>query len=336
METDNSNHHEAKLNLSSTVSTGTNVLPPAQILKKKPSCELEQSPGSRKRLKWAKVIDASSKDECPPVNIAVGAPATIIKINLCQTKSMCHYIRSHDEAMRETANVKRCIGYLETPQMYKHRFYVRERDLRVERHVSKLHSIFDAMRCDIEDTLDITDQVRLAHRTSRAILQYNNTPWLNSRWRLRDMKFFGLKDDLNEDALKTLHVSSQLSPPKNDSTTRCFMEDIQGTQNTVSDEIRYGINNTTLFFLGVALLEIAHWKPIEDQMTTKDLNDEVFAARRISSQPTQLGPVYQKIARKCLQGNFGTEPDLGHKNLQTAVYNDVICELESMLQKLEV
>ena len=71
-------------------------------------------------------------------------------------------------------------------------------------------------------------------------------------------------------------------------------------------------------------------------MTTRDLNDEVFAARRIASQHTQLGPVYDKIARKCLQGNFGTEPDLGHKNLQTAVYNDVICELESMLQKLEV
>ena len=329
-------HHKTTSDLSSTISVGTIAPHPINVPKKKHSSEIEQSPGSRKRLKWAKVIDASSKDEFIPVKKAVGAPATIIEINLCQTKNMCHYIRSHDEAMRETANVKRCIGYLETPQMYKHRFYVRERDLRIERHVSKLHSIFDSMRCDIEDTLDITDQVRLAHRTSRAILQYNNTPWLNSRWRLRDMKFFGLKDDLNEDALKTLHVSSQLSPPKNDSTTRCFMEDIQGTQNIVSDEIRYGINNMTLFFLGVALLEIAHWKPIEDQMTTKDLNDEVFAARRISSQPTQLGPVYQKIARKCLQGNFGTEPDLGHKNLQTAVYNDVICELESMLQKLEV
>ena len=60
--------------------------------------------------------------------------------------------------------------------MYKHRFYVRERDLRIERHVSKLHSIFDAMRCDIEDAWDITAQARLAHRALRAILQYNHMP----------------------------------------------------------------------------------------------------------------------------------------------------------------
>ncbi|KAG9198183.1 hypothetical protein G6514_010399 [Epicoccum nigrum] len=187
----------------------------------------------------------------------------------------------------------------------------KEKDLRIERHVSKLHSIFDAMRCDVEDALDITDQTRLAHRTSRAILQYNDTPWLTSRWRLRDMKYFGLEDDLSEDAQKTLHVSSELSPPKVSSTMRCHMKGVQGTQDTVSDEIRYGINNMILFFLGVALLEIAHWKPIEDQMTIRDLNDEVFAARRIASQPTQLGPVYHKIAQKCLQGNFGTELDLG-------------------------
>ena len=72
---------------------------------------------------------------------------------------MCHYVRSHHEAMKEAANTGQCIGYLETPQMYKHRFYVRERDLRIERHVSKLHSIFDAMRCDVpvEDALNITD-----------------------------------------------------------------------------------------------------------------------------------------------------------------------------------
>jgi hypothetical protein len=334
--TDNSIHPKPKSDLSSKNPTGTNAPHPAQILKKKPSSELKQSSSSRKRSKRAKVIDASSNDECIPLNSTVGALATTIEINLCQTKNMCHYIRGHHDAMRETANSRRCIGYLETPQMYKHRFYVREKQLRIERHVSKLHSIFDAMRCDVKNSLNMTDQVRLAHRASRAILQYNNTPWLNSRWRLYDMKFFGRKDDLNEDALKTLHVSSQLSPPKSDSTTGCHMEDIQETRDTVSDEIRYGINNVTLFFLGVALLEIAHWKPIEDLMTTRDSNDQVFAARRIASQPTFLGPVYHKIARKCLQGNFGTEPDLGQKNLQTAVYNDVICELESMLQKLEV
>jgi hypothetical protein len=112
------------------------------------------------------------------------------------------------------------------------------------------------------------------------------------------------------------------------------MEDIQVTRNTVSDKIRYGINNMTLFFLGVALLEIAHWKPIEDQMTTRDLNDEVFAARRIASSLHNWAPCTRRLHGSVCRAIL--EPDLGRKNLQTAVYNDVICELESMLQKLEV
>ena len=173
----------------------------------------------------------------------------------------------------------------------------------------KSHSTFDAMRCDIEDAWDITAQARLAHRALRAILQYNNMPWLNSRRCLRVVRSFGLEDNLNEDAL---------SSPKNDSTTRSLLKHIQGTQ---SNEIRYSINNVTLSFVGAASLEIAHRKP--DPMTTEDhLNDEFLALGRIAPQPTQLSSVYQKITRKCLQGYPGTGPDLAQKNLQTAVCKD--------------
>lgn len=72
---------------------------------------------------------------------------------------MCHYVRSHHEAMKEAANTGQCIGYLETPRTNKHRFYVEETNPRIERHVNQLHSIFDAMRCDVpvEDALNITD-----------------------------------------------------------------------------------------------------------------------------------------------------------------------------------
>lgn len=266
-----------------------------------------------------------------PTGTATALPLKLVEVNLCQTKNMCRYIRSH-----AAANAQRCLGYLESPQMYKHIFFFHESDQRATRQVSRLHSVFDVMRYDAEEAMSIEDQLRLAYKTSRAILRYNNTPWLNTRWRLGDIKYFGPPKSLDEDALKTLHVSSQLSSQTEMPPLTCRMEDLQESQDTVSDEIRYGISNVTLFFLGVALLEIAHWTPIEDQMTAQDLNDEVFAARRIVSKPTQLGPVYQKIARRCLQCNFGAEPDLSKKKLQTAVYNDVICELESMIEKLEL
>ncbi|UPX11403.1 uncharacterized protein EKO05_0002009 [Ascochyta rabiei] len=315
------------------------ILAPCAVntLKKKASSELKRSSTSCKKVKQIRAINVPPIDYIVPTSMSSTIPMKIIEVNFSQTKNMCHYIRSHHEAMRAAANTKRCIGFLDSPQMYRHLFYVQEDDQRINRHASKLYSIFDVMRYDAEEALSVEDQLRLAHKTSRAILQYNNTPWLNSRWRLQDIKYFGPNDCLDDDALKTLHVSSQLSSPTQKPGATCHMEDVQQKiQNAVSDEIRYGINNMTLFFLGVALLEIAHWKPIEEQMTARDLNDEVYAARRIVSQPTQLGPIYQKIARKCLQCNFGAEPDLSKKKLQTAVYNDVICELESMIEKLEI
>ncbi|KAF2852523.1 hypothetical protein T440DRAFT_488081 [Plenodomus tracheiphilus IPT5] len=193
------------------------------------------------------------------------------------------------------------------------------------------------MRYDAEEAQSVEDQLRSASKTSRALLHDNNTPWLNTHWRLRDIKYFGPNDSLDGNALKTLRVSSQLSSLTTEqSAMTCHIEDIQDTQSILSEELRYGINNVPLLFLGIALLEIAHWKPIEDQMTARDLNDEVFSARRIVSRPAQLGPIYQKVARKCLRCNFGAEPDLRKKKLQKAVYNDVICELESMIEKLEI
>ena len=114
------------------------------------------------------------------------------------------------------------------------------------------------------------------------------------------------------------------------------MNGIEQAADVVSDQDRYGINNTTLSFLGVALLKIAHWKPIEEKMTDRDLNNEIFAARRLAAGRVPLGPQYKKIAEKCLQCNFGFGTQLGSKGLQKAVHNDVVCELENLIEKLTV
>ncbi|KAF3052262.1 hypothetical protein E8E11_011472 [Didymella keratinophila] len=102
----------------------------------------------------------------------------------------------------------------------------------------------------------------------------------------------------NTSALKTLHLSSQISAPRVITASTIPMDGIERGTGAISDQIRYGINNTTLFFLGVALLEIAHWKPIEAQMTARDQNNEIFAACRLAAGRAPLGPQYQKIAEK--------------------------------------
>lgn len=191
------------------------------------------------------------------------------------------------------------------------------------------------MQHDPDDSVDIEDQLRIAHKTATALLQFHETPWLSDRWRLRDFNYFGSRTALDDTALKTLHLSSRISTSTAAVATASSMDGI-GEIAVVSDQVRYGINNTALFFLGVALLEIAHWKPIERKMTARDLNNEIFAARRLAAGRAPLGPQYQKIAEKCLQCNFGFGTKLSSKSLQTAVYNDVVCELEDMIERLAI
>ncbi|XPS72503.1 hypothetical protein M3J09_004668 [Ascochyta lentis] len=325
----------ALLNLQSSIPTELKMECATFASKKKALPDPSQQPHCRKRAKRVHFADSTIVPLTDPVMTVEASSIAPFEVNLCQQKDICHYLRQTTKSSN-AARATHCLGYLETPQTYKHRFYLRQTQAAntapTDSTVTTVYSLFDMMRKDADDIVTIDDQFKLAHKTALAMLQYNKTPWLNERWRLRDINYFGSKDSFDENTLKSLHLSSQISAPHKPTPTAANMEGIQGPAQTVSEEMQYGINNVTLFFLGVALLEIAHWKPIEVQMQPSDHNNQIFAARRIaSSRPSSLGPVYQKIAEKCLQCNFGFGTKLESKRLQTAVYNDVICGLENLL-----
>jgi hypothetical protein len=262
------------------------------------------------------------------------------EINLCQTKNICHYLKQNLQLCGETLT-KHCVGYLESPQMYRHNFYLQKRDLSADKGQEKglkssettIISILDLMGQSVNDTLTLDNQLRLAHKIALAILQFNSTPWLAQRWRFKDLSYFGSHDKFDEESLKTLHFSSQISSVKMPDTAS--MEGVEEVMEAFSEEDYFGINNTTLFFLGVALLEVAHWKPLESLGNPQDPN-AILTARRLASRPGPLGPRYDGLVRKCLQCNFGFGTDLSNKELQTAVYGDVVCPLEKMMEALSL
>ncbi|KAJ4989336.1 hypothetical protein SVAN01_05241 [Stagonosporopsis vannaccii] len=309
-------------------------------LKKKAPSDAQEQLSCRKRAKRVHFVDPPKASDATTRVLAPSAQAITPHLDLCQEKNICRYLQRHYQIAGNTS-VKRCIGYLETPQMYRHLFYFRDAGTSsgrrpVKSQLDSIFSVFDLMRHDADDTIEVEDQLRLAHKTALMLLQFNETPWLPDRWRLRDLSYFGTEDLLDDAALRTLHVSSQISTPAVTVSAHNCMDGVEQTGDIVSDQVRYGINNTALFFLGVALLEIAHWKPLEKKMTDRDLNNEVFTARRLAAGRAPLGPQYQKIAEKCLQCNFGFGTKLSNKGLQAAVYNDVVCELEDMIEKLTI
>ncbi|KAF1851953.1 uncharacterized protein K460DRAFT_373841 [Cucurbitaria berberidis CBS 394.84] len=300
-----------------------------KMLKKKASSELTQPTVCKtKRKKQVHFIDAAIAPSPSQTTATKITEPILPEFNLCQTTNICHYLQRNYRACESN-----CVGYLETPKMYKHMFFARNNSPKDIQHAT-VYSILDIMEQEADGFLEVEDQLKLAHKTALAILQFNDTPWLSERWRLAQMSYFGSRDTFDETALKTLHLSSQMSSPIQQNTT--VMDGVERPETGVSDEIRYGINNLPLFFLGVALLEIAHWKPLEEKMIARDASDQVYAARRLASGRAPLGPEYQKIAQKCLQCNFGFGTNLNSKGLQAAVYNDVVCELEGMIEKLAV
>ncbi|OCL08618.1 hypothetical protein AOQ84DRAFT_406347 [Glonium stellatum] len=263
------------------------------------------------------------------------------EINLCQTKNICHYLKQNLH-LCGSAFAKHCVGYLETPNLFKHVFCLEEKRNAIRNRpqdvaCNSIFSIPDLMAQSKDDTLAVVDQLKLAHKTAIAILQFNATPWLAKAWRLEDLCYSGAHNELNEEALRTLHFSVQISNhgQKSEALPMEGVESNSSSAPTFSEDEIFGIYNPTLFGLGVALLELGHWKPLEGLSHDKDLN-LILTARRLASRPTPLGPDYQEIVRKCLQCNFGFGTDLNKKRLQSAVYNDVVCQLESMIEKLSI
>jgi hypothetical protein len=312
------------------------------VKKKAPTDHNKQSP-RRKKLKLVHFADTTIASGLASVISKNRPEALTTDLNLFQMKNICNFIQQHYQ-MSTAMGANRCIGYLESPQTYKHLLYSRVYGKATspgmtQTRVLDVYSVFDIMRYDADDALAVEDQLKLAHKSALAILQFYDTPWLPERWRLRDLSYFGSESSFDDEALKTLHLSSQISEAAVTSSTveDTAMSGIEREKSAcISDRVRYGIHNTVLFFLGVALLEIAHWKPIEETMTDRDDNNQVFAARRLAAGRAPLGPQYQNIVEKCLQCNFGFGTKLNNTVLRTAVYNDVVCELETMIEKLKI
>jgi hypothetical protein len=131
-----------------------------------------------------------------------------------------------------------------------------------------------------------------------------------------------LSSDLSVANEKPSSFSSEVKPPTNTERYPFRTEDY------------FGINNMTLFSLGVALLEIGNWKPLSQLRRIYD-PDDILTARRVAKRTTGLGGVYQDIVRKCLQCNFGVGTTLQEADLQDAVYSDIVLTLESLVEKLE-
>ena len=264
-------------------------------------------------------------------------------VNLCEITNFCQHLRQKSYSS-DHCGTDNCIGYLENPSVFRHVFYSADRKA-IDNGTQRVH---DQEIITLERLLQCTHngkvvlgpvlRLKLALRIATAVLQFHSTPWLNQEWRLKHLSFFGTFDDLSDKTLQTLHLSAQFlenasgrsaAPMEGIEPSACFLPALQ-LQKT---KLQYGINNSTLFCLGIALLELGYIKPLE-AFCEEQAQDPIFTARKLAELDHPLGLRYQRIVQRCLQCNFGFGTDLSKKELQSAVYGDVVCHLEEMIQSL--
>lgn len=240
--------------------------------------------------------------------------------DLCSGGNMCKQLCAHTKS-------EECGGYLDTPLNLRHTIQpvcgiscdhtqcLNRNDLG---EPVPLDNIFNFR---VDNTLLVPEQLRLALRLVKGVLQFHSTPWLRSQWQLQDLYYFEPSNILAT-SLETLHISSNLTKSSHDSL------DIPRDQMAKAPD--KAIRNITMYRLGVALLQIGQWVPLQPDDTA-----QVQHVIDLSTSCWPLGEQYHRITQKCLNCQFGFGNNLSEVDLQRAIYWEVVCGLEELIRKVD-
>jgi len=259
--------------------------------------------------------------------------------------SRCDHICTELEhqAIRVPVTAENCsaLGHVDCCQDFRHQFYPPLIDgaispcIRGTVSSGEVVSLDDILGQSIEDRLTVPQQLKLAHRIASAVLKFSSTPWLDQNWSARDLNLFSETQSRDPArSLQTLHfgVDFQAAASHQLSSSAGAMEldvDQKHMNRLVEDAARrHGIRNITLYNLGVILLTIGRWARVDP--------GNVEEVRRIAEEPCPLGARNKQLTSKILDCDFGLGKDLTKPRLQEAFYDDVLLELESMVELLDL
>jgi len=288
--------------------------------------ETRAAPGS------STMIDISSR--------ALKSPNQIQNVetahNLCTAKDVCHHVFEQGMALHGS-HAEACIGYLTSSNNdLRHRLMTAQdrTSTAIQTRQCAPTSLSYIIRPASEAEISINNQLKLALRLARSVLQYHSTPWWRRGWSLADMAYFDIDTELAT-SLSTLHIDAELLPSPGSSNggmggkeSVLSQHSTQPPGDTDADALFLsGIRNITLHSLGVALLQIGRWNPVDE--------DDIIQVRKAAERASPLGPRYDELMRKCLYCDFGFGDDLGRPQLRAAVYQGVVRELEALVSVFE-
>ncbi|KAK4226744.1 hypothetical protein QBC38DRAFT_219258 [Podospora fimiseda] len=242
----------------------------------------------------------------------------------------CLYTEFNQRIMKSKLLVGSSIGTVGAMDGLEHSFFPPEHVLcEPNTSASNFSTLRDLLALyEAKKHLPVPDQLRLAKSVVSTVLKFHQTPWLREYWTNEDLRFINRAKDL-QTMLRSLHLDADIRHSNSQLTT------IPNTQSMAMEitnpwedaMLEYGVRNLTLFNLGIILLQIGRWGQIPEH--------DIKEIRRLARELTPLGPKYKDLTLKCLNCDFGHGDSLENPELQQAVYKDVVCGLENIINRLE-
>lgn len=244
-------------------------------------------------------------------------------LSLGQIKDICHHLRECSAAEKIALN--RCIGRLDY-QGLMHQFFLGHNPKGVARAAvrGKLVNFSDIFRRPLDDSLSDLERLSLAATLVKSALRLYSTSWWPDDWTPHMLAFYQNEDEELAESLKSLHVTTDLMPKGPDNSAS------RHPSNHVHKAmIRFGIHNFTLWGLGVTLLQIGLWEPV-DIGSHEKVREKVGGLR-------YLGEDYRITTKKLINCDFGLgKYKLQEPTLRNEIYRTIVGELDASISTLNL
>ncbi|KAL8780645.1 MAG: hypothetical protein Q9213_006382 [Squamulea squamosa] len=228
---------------------------------------------------------------------------------------MCSSLRSISLRLN-----KSCIGRLTHKESSYDVFTVSRHEYQ-DVDVSTLHDLLSRSQgvpMDASTKLTRRARLQLAVILASTALQLHTTPWLDTSWNGKTIKF-------HQGALGYPYISKLF--------TKSMVQSIETPALAIGP-----IRNRTLFALGVLLLELSTGKPLDDfkgPESSGPFEDFILATQLVKNLEEEESLNYLDATAACIFCNFrckASELDFGKEAFRQAFYEDVVVPLEQDLK----
>jgi len=277
-------------------------------------------------------FDPGSVQTSSPLNHSTTSSRqeTRVGVSLSTILSFCQYFRN---PLQQTSTGAANKTLTETTNPFQYHLYTSDRPKGCIDKTRSYKSILEDLAVS-RRKIPWHEKFRLAQLLTLSVLRFRSTPWLQSGLSSQYLYFHesNIREGYDDLASQGPCLQAQL-----------FGKAPLNEQKVASQQKTALLRNELLFHLGVLLLELGHDAPLqllcqkEDIIKGGDASDawlsEFLAAKRLGlSAAAQLNARYGKLARRCLDCDFGVGEDLDSPQLQQAVLVGIVEELDKCIE----